>query len=82
MARAPTVGDLIAAAEAGSLAAIGHAPAASMAMLDVSMAGSLGMAMANAVANQQRGQVIAQAALAQTLALILIKGANPCPKVA
>jgi len=59
------------------LAVPGLAPALAMDMTYVAMAGSLGLAMENAVANQQRGQVLAQAALAQVLALIIIKGAAP-----
>ena len=59
------------------LAVPGLAPALAMDMTYVAMAGSLGLAMENAVANQQRGQVLAQAALAQVLALIIIKGAVP-----
>lgn len=59
----------------GSLAALGQAPAFAMGMTFVAMADSLGLAMENAVANQQRGQVIADAAVTQVLALI-IKGAS------
>jgi hypothetical protein len=51
---------------------VGLAPSAAMAMTYVAMA----LAMGNAVANQQRGQVIANAALVQVLTLILIKGAS------
>jgi hypothetical protein len=47
-----------------------------MGMVDVAMANSIGMTMGNAVANQQRGQVIAQAALTQVLTLIITKGAS------
>ncbi|HSI50484.1 MAG TPA: RebB family R body protein [Ideonella sp.] len=61
---------------AGSLAAIGQAPALAMGMTYVAMADSIGLAMENAVANQQRGQVLADAALAQVLALIIYKGAG------
>ena len=43
----------------------------------LAMADSLGLAMQNAVANQQRGQVTAGASLAQVLALIIQKGAVP-----
>jgi hypothetical protein len=38
------------------------------------MADSLGLAMGNAVASQQRGQVIADAALTKVLEMILAKG--------
>lgn len=55
---------------------VGLAPSAAMAMTYVAMADSIGLAMGNAVANQQRGQVIANAALVQVLTLILIKGAS------
>jgi hypothetical protein len=54
---------------------VGQAPAVAMAMTYVAMADSIALAMGNAVANQQRGQVIANAALVQVLTLILIKGA-------
>jgi hypothetical protein len=46
-----------------------------MGMTYVAMADSLGLEMANAVANQQRGQVLAGAALAQVLTLIIAAGA-------
>jgi hypothetical protein len=46
-----------------------------MGMTYVSMADSLGLAMANAVANQQRCQVVADAATTQVLALIIAAGA-------
>ncbi|MEK8030585.1 RebB family R body protein [Ideonella sp. DXS29W] len=59
----------------GSALAIGLAPSFAMGMTYVAMADSLGLAMENAVANQQRGQVLAGAALAQVLALIITKGA-------
>jgi hypothetical protein len=39
------------------------------------MADSLGLAMGNAVANQQRNQVLAGAAVAQVLSLIIAAGA-------
>jgi Killing trait len=51
----------------GSAAALGQAPAFAMDMTYVAMADSIGMAMANAVANQQRAQTIGGAALAQVL---------------
>lgn len=60
-----------------ALAVPGLAPALAMDMTYLAMAGSIGQAMRNAVANQQRGQVIAQASLTQVLALIILKGAVP-----
>ena len=45
-----------------------------MDMTYVAMADSVGLAMQNAVANQQRAQVITEAALAQVLTLIITKG--------
>ncbi|AWJ85843.1 hypothetical protein TSH58p_20045 (plasmid) [Azospirillum sp. TSH58] len=64
---------------AGSVAAntaipLGLAPSLAMDMTYVAMADSLGLAMQNAVANQQRAQVITEAALAQVLTLIITKG--------
>jgi hypothetical protein len=50
------------------------APAAAMSMTYVVMANSIGIAMQNASANQQRGQVLAQAALSEILGLILVSG--------
>ncbi|WP_236861869.1 RebB family R body protein [Burkholderia mayonis] len=47
-----------------------------MAMTYLAMADSIGIAMSNAVANQQRGQVIADAATTQVLALIIAKGSQ------
>jgi Killing trait len=64
------------AGTSGTLICVGAAPSQAMAMCDLAMAASLSMAMANAVANQQRGQVIAQAALTQVLTLIITKGAS------
>ncbi len=46
-------------------------PAAAMSMTYVVMANSLGLAMQNASSNQQRGQVLAQAALAEVLGMVL-----------
>ncbi|MBQ1542556.1 hypothetical protein C5708_08925 [Caulobacter sp. CCUG 60055] len=60
----------------GSALAIGLAPSTAMSMTYVSMADSISLAMENAVANQQRGQVIGNAALVQVLALIITKGAK------
>ena len=54
---------------------VGLAPSIAMGMCYVAMADSLGLAMGNAVANQQRDQVLAGAALAQVLSLIIAAGA-------
>ena len=55
---------------------VGVGPSLAMALTYVAMADSLGLAMANAVSNQQRGQVLADAALAQVLAMILKAGSK------
>ncbi|MDQ2106211.1 RebB family R body protein [Azospirillum isscasi] len=67
------------ASPAGSVAAntaipLGLTPSLAMDMTYVAMADSVGLAMQNAVANQQRAQVITEAALAQVLTLIITKG--------
>lgn len=54
---------------------VGLAPSIAMGMCYVAMADSLGLAMGNAVANQQRNQVLAGAAVAQVLSLIIAAGA-------
>jgi len=59
-----------------TLLAIGEAPAIAMGMTYVAMAASIGLAMENATAAQQRGQVIAEAALVQVLTMIIAKGAS------
>jgi hypothetical protein len=59
-----------------ALLAIGEAPAVAMGMTYVANAASIGLAMENAVAAQQRGQVIGEAALVQVLAMIIAKGAS------
>jgi hypothetical protein len=59
-----------------TLLAIGEAPAAAMGMTYLATAASLGLAMENATAAQQRGQVIGEAALVQVLAMIIAKGAS------
>ncbi|WP_269435306.1 RebB family R body protein [Burkholderia sp. ABCPW 14] len=56
--------------------AVGQTAAVAMAMTYLAMADSIGIAMSNAVANQQRGQVIADAATTQVLALIIAKGSQ------
>ena len=55
---------------------IGPAPAVAMGMTYVAMANSLSIAMANAVAAQQSGQITGNAVLVQVLALIVTKGAS------
>ena len=64
------------AVSSGGAATIGTAPAVAMAMTYVAMADSLSLAMGNAVAAQQRGQLIGNAALVQVIALIITKGAS------
>ena len=59
----------------GNAIDIGLAPSVAMGMTYVAMADSIGLAMANAVANQQRGQVVAGAAVTQVVALIIAVGA-------
>ncbi|WP_371867145.1 RebB family R body protein [Duganella lactea] len=56
---------------------LGLAPSAAMDMTYLAMADSIGLSMQNAVANQQRGQVLATTAMSQTLVLIIKLGANP-----
>lgn len=60
---------------ATSLIDVGLAPSIAMGMTYTAGAHSLALAMANATANQQRGQTIAETALGQVLALILKAGA-------
>ncbi|MBC7907903.1 MAG: RebB family R body protein [Rhodospirillaceae bacterium] len=55
---------------------VGLAPSMAMSMCYVAMADSMGIAMGNAVSNQQRGQVLAGAALAKVLTLIIAKGST------
>jgi hypothetical protein len=64
------------AAGSAALIAIGEAPSVAMGMTYVAMANSIGLAMDNAVAAQQRGQVMGEAATVQVLALIIAKGAS------
>ena len=75
MPRPPATARLAGPAGAGSVVVPGQAPAFAMGMTYVAMADSLGLAMENAVASQQRGQVLAEASVAQVLALIITKGA-------
>ncbi|WP_242095865.1 MULTISPECIES: RebB family R body protein [unclassified Sphingomonas] len=65
MADTPSTADFLSVADA---------PAIAMGMVYVAGADSIGLAMANAVAAQQRGQVLGGAALAQILVLIVAKG--------
>lgn len=58
-----------------SAVAVGIAPSAAMGMTYVAMAGTIGLAMENAVNAQQRGQVLAEAAVATVIAQILAAGA-------
>ncbi|MHB8287057.1 MAG: RebB family R body protein [Caulobacteraceae bacterium] len=67
----------IAALGAPTALSVGMAPAVAMDMTYLAMAGSLGLVMQNAAANQQRGQVLSSAAMAQVIALIIAKGAAP-----
>ena len=53
---------------------IAEAPAAAMAFTYLASAGSIGLAMENAVAAQQRGQVVAGAATTQVVAMIIAAG--------
>ncbi|MDR3419516.1 MAG: RebB family R body protein [Nevskia sp.] len=76
MPASAAIAGLAQAVDAGSIATVGMAPALAMGMTYVVMADSIGLAMENAVANQQRGQVLADAALAQVLALIIAKGSS------
>ncbi len=55
--------------------AVGEAPSLAMAMTYVAMAGTVGLAMENAVAAQQRGQVVAGAATVLVLAKIIAAAA-------
>jgi hypothetical protein len=64
------------AAATRSLAVAGAVPAVAMGMTYLAMANSIGLAMGNAVASQQRGQVIEQATLVLVLAMIIIKGSG------
>lgn len=75
MAGNPVLANTVDSMASGSTLAVGLAPSIAMGMTYVAMADSIGLAMENAVANQQRGQVTANAALVQVLALIITKGA-------
>lgn len=77
MPTSPAIGYLLDATSSGSGLAIALAPSFAMSASYLAMADTIGLAMQNAVANQQRGQVTARASLAQVLALIIQKGAVP-----
>ena len=53
---------------------VAMSPPLAMGMTYVAMAGSISLAMENAAAAEQRGQVIGEAATAQVLAMILAVG--------
>ena len=63
-------------ADADPAATLEMASAFAMGATCTAMADSLALAMANAVAHQQNAQAIGGAALAQVLALILMKGST------
>ncbi|MCC4586616.1 RebB family R body protein [Xanthomonas melonis] len=75
-AQAASIASLVGPAATGAAMAIGQAPAFAMGATYLALADSIALAMENAVANQQRGQVLADAALTQILALIIQKGAT------
>jgi hypothetical protein len=77
MASPPAIAQLLDTTSTESAVAIALAPSFAMSATYLAMADSLGLAMQNAVANQQRGQVTAGASLSQVLALIIQKGAVP-----
>jgi hypothetical protein len=64
----------VAAASNSDALNVALAPSVAMGMTYVAMADSIGLEMANAVASQQRGQVVAGAALVQVLTLIIAAG--------
>lgn len=55
---------------------VGEAPSVAMGMTYLAMANSIGLAMGNAAAAQQRGQLIGETAMVQVVAMILAKGAG------
>lgn len=63
-----------AAPPAAAFLSLDDAPAVAMGMTYVAAANSFGLALANAAAAQQRGQLLGAAALTQVLALIIVKG--------
>ena len=54
---------------------VGEAPSVAMGMTYLAMGQSVGHLMGNAVAAQQRGQLIGETATVQAVAMILAKGA-------
>lgn len=58
-----------------TMLALGAAPSAAMGMTYLAMARTMAMAMENAAATQQRGQLIAGTATVQVVALIIAAGA-------
>ena len=64
------------AAAAGHVIVVATAPSVAMGMTYVAMADSIGLAMANATANQQYMQAITNAAVVQIVAMIIKKGAS------
>ncbi|HEV2817025.1 MAG TPA: RebB family R body protein [Allosphingosinicella sp.] len=63
-----------------SMLTVGLAPAAAMGMTYLAMANSIGLAMENAAAAQQRGQAIGEAATVQVVALIIAVGVAEAAK--
>ncbi|MQP68123.1 hypothetical protein GE253_22660 [Niveispirillum sp. SYP-B3756] len=56
---------------------VAMAPSIAMGMVYTSTAQALGLAMANATANQQRGQAIGEAVLGRVVTMILQSAASP-----
>ncbi|WP_448133715.1 RebB family R body protein [Stenotrophomonas rhizophila] len=77
MSSSPAIASLLQTTATGSAMAIALAPSFAMSATYLVASDTLGLAMQNAVAHQQRGQVLAGASLAQVLALIIQKGAVP-----
>ncbi|WP_184621054.1 RebB family R body protein [Xanthomonas sp. 3058] len=75
-APAASVASLVGTAGTGAAMTLGQAPAFAMGATYLALSDSIALAMGNAVASQQRGQVLADAALTQILALIIQKGAT------
>jgi Killing trait len=62
------------ALSSSDIANVGLAPSFAMGLAYLAGADSVGLLMGNATASQQRGRVLADAALANVLALIVTKG--------
>lgn len=75
-APSPGMASVVDAVVSGQALTIGPSPAVAMGMTYQAMADSISIAMTNAVAAQQNGQIIGNAALVQVLALIISKGAS------